>query len=98
MLLLRVYEQWRVISFVGDHFSAVARGRKLYVIVLVCVGSAFVVLCHCVLVCGRKFLFLVFLESLLVFHEGTDTLAEVTDMDVDIPLEGAACPSSHDHD
>ena len=28
MLLLRVYEQWRGISFLGDHFSAVARGRS----------------------------------------------------------------------
>ena len=27
-----------------------------------------------------------------------DALAEVTDLDVDIQKEGAACPSSHDHD
>ena len=37
-------------------------------------------------------------ESLLACHEGTDTLAEVTDLDADIPQEGTACPSSHDHD
>ena len=43
MFLLRVYKQWRGIYFVGEHFSAVARGRKLYVIVLVCLGSAFLV-------------------------------------------------------
>ena len=28
-------------------------------------------------------------ESVIVFHEGTDALAEVTDLDVDIPQEGA---------
>ena len=31
-------------------------------------------------------------------REGTDALAEVTDLDADIPQEGAAWPSSHDHD
>ena len=31
-------------------------------------------------------------------HEGTDALAEVTDLDADIPLEGSAFPYSHDHD
>ena len=60
MLLLRVYEQWRGISFLGDHFSAVARGRKFCVIILVYLGASIVVLCRCVLVCGRQLLFLVF--------------------------------------
>ena len=54
MLLLIWYDNWHGIFFLGDHFSAVARGMKLYVIVLVCLGSAFVVPCHRVLVCGRK--------------------------------------------
>ena len=34
----------------------------------------------------------------LFFFEGTDTLAEVADMDSDIPQEGVASPSLHDHD
>ena len=98
MLLLRVYEKWRGISFLGDHFSAVARGRKLCVLILVYLGSAFVGLCRFVLVCGRQLLFLVLCRKRDFFHEGTDALAEVTDLDADIPQEGAACPSSHDHD
>ena len=44
MLLLRVYEQWCGISFLGDHFSAVAKVRKLCVLILVFLGLAFVVL------------------------------------------------------
>ena len=59
MLLLRVYEQWRVISFLGENFSAVARGMKMCVLILVYLGSAFVGMCCCVLVCGRQLLFLV---------------------------------------
>ena len=39
-----------------------------------------------------------YIESLLVCHEGTDALAEVTDLDVDIPQEGAAHPSFYDND
>ena len=35
---------------------------------------------------------------MIVFLEGNDALDEVTDLDVDIPQEGAAYPSSHDHD
>ena len=35
---------------------------------------------------------------MIVCHEGTDVLDEVTDMDVDILEEVDACPSSHDHD
>ena len=46
MLLLRVYEHWCGISFLGDHFRVVARGRKFCVIILVCLGSAFVGLCR----------------------------------------------------
>ena len=37
-------------------------------------------------------------EGVVIFHEGTDALAEVTDLDVDIPQEGAAFPTSYDHD
>ena len=37
-------------------------------------------------------------EGVIVCREGTDALAEVTDLDVDIPQEGAAWPLSHDHD
>ena len=59
MLLLILYEQWRGISFFGDHFSALERGRKLCVIILVYLGPAFVGMCCCVLVCGRQLLFLV---------------------------------------
>ena len=98
MLLLRVYEQWIVIYFVGDHFSVVMRGMKLYVIVLVCLDSAFVGMCCRVLVCGRKLLFMVLCRNRDYFHVGTDALSEVTNMDADIPQEGSACPSSHDHD
>ena len=64
MLLLRGYEQWHYISFLGDHFSAVPRGRKLYVIFLVCLGSAFVVLCYRVLVCGIQLILLVLCRKL----------------------------------
>ena len=44
MLLIIVYEQWHGISFFGDHFITVARGREFYVNVLFFVGSAYVVL------------------------------------------------------
>ena len=59
MLLLRVYEQWRGISFLGVSFRAVAREKKLSVLILVCFGSAFVGLCRFFQVCGRQLLFLV---------------------------------------
>ena len=59
MLMLRVYEQWSGIYFLGDHFSAVVRGRKLCVLILVYLGSAFVGLCCVVLVCDRQLLFMV---------------------------------------
>ena len=39
-----------------------------------------------------------FVEGVIVCHEGTDALVEVTDLDAGIPQEGVACPSSHDHD
>ena len=45
MLLLRVYEHWRGISFLGDHLIKVARGREVCVLILVYLGSAFVGLC-----------------------------------------------------
>ena len=44
-----------------------------------------------------NFYFWYFLESVIGCHKGTDALTEVTDLDVDILQEGAACPSSHDH-
>ena len=47
-------------GFLGDHFSAVVRGRKLCVLIFVYFGSSFVVLCHFFLVFGRQLLFLVF--------------------------------------
>ena len=59
MFLLRVYEKWRGISFLGDNFSAVARGRNFCVLILVYLGSAFVGLCRRVLVFGRKLLLMV---------------------------------------
>ena len=96
MLLIRVYDQWRGISFLGDNFSAVLRGRKLYVIILVRLGSAFMGMCRRVLV--DNFYFWYFVESVIACHEGSDALAKVTDLDADIPEEGAAYPSSHDHD
>ena len=52
MFMLIVYEQWRGIPFLGDHFRAVERERKLCVLILVYLGSALVglcrpPLCHC---------------------------------------------------
>ena len=37
-------------------------------------------------------------EGVIICHEGTDALAEFTDLDADIPQEVAASPLSHDHD
>ena len=37
------------------------------------------------------------IQLLFVFNEGTDALDEVSDLDADIPQEGVARPSSHDH-
>ena len=45
-----------------------------------------------------NFYFWYCVEGVIICHEVTDALAEVTDMDADIPQEGAACPSSHDLD
>ena len=45
-----------------------------------------------------KFYFWYYAEDVIGCNEGTDALAEVTDLDENIPQEGAACPSSHDHD
>ena len=70
MLQLIVYDQWSGIFFLGDHFNAVARGRKFYVIVLVCLGSAFLVLCFRVLVCVRQLLFLVLCRKCVYFSWG----------------------------
>ena len=36
-------------------------------------------------------------ESLIDFNKGTDSLAEVTDLNADIPQEGAAHHLSHHH-
>ena len=35
-------------------------------------------------------------EGVDTCNEGTDALVEVTDLDVDRPQEGAACPTSHE--
>ena len=35
---------------------------------------------------------------MIVSYEGTDALDEVTELDVDVPQEGAACPLYHDRD
>ena len=94
MLILRGYEQWSGISFLGDHFRMVARGRKLHVIVPVCVGSILVVLCCRALMCDKKLCFYYCVEILLVCYRVTDDLAEVDNLDADIPQEGAARPSS----
>ena len=45
-----------------------------------------------------KFYFWYCVEGVIVCHEGTDALDEVTELDEDIPQEGAASLSSHDHD
>ena len=99
MLLLRGYERWNGISFPRDPFSAVAGRRKLYVIIILCEVSAYVVLCCRDLVyLVENLCFRYCIECLFICHEDTDALAEVADMDVDIPQEVAACPSFHDCD
>ena len=37
-------------------------------------------------------------EVVVIWHEGTDALADGPDLDADIPQESTACPMSHDHD
>ena len=54
-----------------------------------------VILSRCVI---DDFYFWYCVEGVILCHDGTDALAEVTDLDVDIPQEGAVCPSYHDHD
>ena len=39
-----------------------------------------------------------FVEGVIICHEFTDALAEFTDLNADLPQEGAACPLSHDND
>ena len=68
------------------------------VLILVCLGSSILGLCLFIQVYGRRLIFLVLCRSSDFFHEGTDALADFTDLDADIPQKGAACPSSHDHD
>ena len=46
----------------------------------------------------ENFYFWYCVEGVIFCHEGNDALDEVTDLDADIPLEGATCSSSHDHD
>ena len=55
-------------------------------------------LCRFVQVCGRQLVFLVFCRRCDFCHEGTDALAEVNNLDVEIPQECAACLSPHDCD
>ena len=83
MLLLRGYEKGDGIYFLGNNFRAVARGRKLYVIFLVCFVSVCVSMCPRILLCGRQLIFMLLCIKLTFFHEGTDSLAEVTDLDAD---------------
>ena len=45
-----------------------------------------------------KFCFCYCVEGVVICHEGTDALSEVTDLDADIPQESAACPTYHDRD
>ena len=45
----------------------------------------------------ENFYFWYHLDIVIVCHEDTDALAEVTDMDADIQQEVAAFPSSCDH-
>ena len=85
MLLLIGYEQWRGISFLGEIFSKVARGRKFYVIVLFYAGSDYVVMCYLALVCGRQYMLLVLYIMIFVSHEGNDAFSEVSDLDTDTP-------------
>ena len=59
MLMLIIYGQWRGIYFLGGHSSAVAGGRKLCILILVCFVSAYVVLCPVDQVYCRRLLFLV---------------------------------------
>ena len=58
-------------------------------------------MCFCVVFSwcvGDNIFFRYFIECLFVCHEGTDALAEIADLNLDIPQEGVTCPSSHDHD
>ena len=68
------------------------------VIVLVCLGSSFVGLCHRVLVCDRQYTYLVFCRIMIVCNEVTYSLADFTDLYSDITKKGAYCPYSHGHD
>ena len=47
---------------------------------------------------GDNLFFWYCIECLFVCHDGTDALAEVAHLDEDIPQEGVASLSSHDHD
>ena len=98
MLMLRVYDNWRSIYFLGDHLIKVSRGRKFCVLILVYLGSAFVGLCSFSRCVVDNLYFWYFVEGMIFCHEGTYALAEVTDLDADIPQEGADCPLSYDYD
>ena len=37
-------------------------------------------------------------EGVVIFHEGTDAVADFTYLDADIPQESNACQTSHYHD
>ena len=97
MLLLGVSEKWCGFSFLGEHFCVVARGRKLYGIVPLCVGSSYVVWCCLVLTCGRQSLLRYCIEFLFVSHEVTDSISGISELGANIPQEGVAGPSSHDN-
>ena len=67
------------------------------VLILVCLGSALVGLCRLSRWVVNNYYLWNIAEGVIVCHEGTNAFAEVTDLDADIPQEGVACPSSHDH-
>ena len=73
------------------------RSRKVYVIVPLCVDSAYVVWCHVSRVVDNL-CFQYCTECLFVSHEVTDALADSADLELDIQQEGAARPLSHYHD
>ena len=74
--------------------------KKLYIIVLFGVGSAYVVWCCLVLSWHvvKNLCFRYCIECLVVSDEGNNALAEVADLDVNIPQEGISRPLFHHHD
>ena len=67
MFLFRELAQWCGFSFLGDRFSVVLIGRKLYFIVPFCVRLAYVVRWGIVLACGRQSMLTVLYRSLVCY-------------------------------